>query len=177
MSGDTPAKASNGLILSVALNGLLIGLLAAALLWGGPKHRSGPPPGGQGGPNAEAGMGRAVLSAAPQEDRAKLRRMMREAWRATRADRETIRETRTRIAEIAASGKFDEASLNAEFTKLRAADARVKEAVQGALAKALAALPPESRAKLGQTIEEHEARREKRGERFRDRLRDRRGGD
>lgn len=174
MSDETPAKASNGLIISVALNGLLIGLLAAALLWGGPKHRGGPPAGGQGGPSGEAGMGRAVISAAPQEDRARLRRMMRQAWTASRTDREIIRETRARIAEITASGEFDEASLNAEFAKLRAADTRVKEAVQSALAKALAALPPESRAKLGKSIEEQETRRGERRERFRERLRERR---
>lgn len=174
MSAETSGNSSKALIISVALNGLLVGLLAAALLWGGPKHRGtpgGPPPEGAGG---DAAMARAVIQSAPPADRAKLRQLMRAAWEDTRADRMLIRETRDVIAKRVASGEYEEAQLNADFAKLRAADARIKQTVQSALTKALGELPPESREKLSEAIAEHEARRGERRERFRDRLRDRR---
>lgn len=174
MSVETHNKSSKGLIISVALNGLLVGLLAAALLWGGPKHRGaagGPPPEGAVG---DAAMARAVIQSAPSADRAKLRRLMREAWEDTRADRMLMRETRNAIAERVASGDYEEAQLNAEFAKLREADMRIKQTVQSALTVALGELPPESREKLSKAIAEHEARRGERRQRFRDRLRERR---
>lgn len=173
MSTETSSGTSKGFIISVALNGLLVGLLAAALLWGGPKQ---PNPGDmpRGGPALESDMARAVSRSAPPEHQEELRQIMRSAWESSQDDRKTVRDAREAIANYISSGDYTQSDLEAEFAKMRAADQRIKESVQNALAKALASLPPESRALLAEELKKHHAaRRGERRDRFRDRVRDR----
>ena len=158
----------------MALNGLLIGLLAAALLWGGPKHRSGPPGGPAGPAGGGEGMARAVIGAAPPENRAELQQIMRQSWQDTRAEREIVRKARRAVAESVTAADFDSAEILAEFKKWRNADLKIKRTVQQALVEALEKLPPESRESLGREIRARESHRNDRREKFRERMRERR---
>ena len=177
MTSETPRKTPYGLIVSVALNGLLIGLLAGVMLAGGPHGRGGSPgggPGPDGGPGSiDLGMARAILQSAPSADRAQIRRTMGDAWRSTAPQRRTIREAQRTISEQIRSESFDKDVIAAAFESWRDADREIKTVVQTAMVEALANLPPESRAALSEELKRHEARRKQGGERLRDRFRDR----
>lgn len=177
MSSETPRKTPFVLIISVALNGLLIGLLAGVLLSGGPHKRGGPPgpgPGPDGGPaSIDRGLARAILQSAPRSERTEIRRAMGDAWRSTADQRQTIRNAQRTIAEAIRSETFDEDTVSQAFEDWRNADLEIKTKVQTALVEALSTLPPEGRAALAEEMTKHQLRREKRGEKFRERLRDR----
>ena len=175
MTSETPRKTPYGLIVSVALNGLLVGLLAGVLLSGGPHKRGGPNgPGPAGGVGAvEHGMARAILQSAPRADRAQIRRTMGDAWRGTAAERQKIRDAQRTIAQAIDAETFNRDAVMAAFEAWRDADREIKTAVQTAMVEALDDLPTESRAALAEDMKRHEALRQKRGERMRERLRDR----
>ena len=163
MSSELPRKTPYGLIFSVALNGLLVGLLAGVLLSGGPHKRGGPPgpgSGPDGGPSSiERGMARAILQSAPRADRAKIRQTLGETWRSTADDRQIIRESQHTIAEAIRADTFDDVAVAKAFEEWRDADRRVKTAVQSAMVGVLADLPPESRAALAEEMKRRETRR------------------
>ena len=169
MSEERARKTPYGLIISVALNGLLVGLLAGVLLSGGPRGRGGPPPLGpvDGG---ERAMARAILKSAPQEARLQIRRNMEDAWKNTEAERRLIREAQATISNAVSAETFDRDAVEAAFETWRAADLRIKEAVQQAMISTLEGMPAESRKALAEQMKFREERRE----RFRERMRERR---
>ena len=174
MTAEKPSSTPWGLVISLAINGLLIGLLAGVMLSGGPGYRGGPPggpPGSEmvGAGGVDRGLGRAILQAAPSEDRLRIRRIMRDAWPATEADRKLIREAQQAIAKGIAADPFNGDDIAASFETWRSADMRIKAAVQGAMIQALESLPPESRQTLAEEMKRHRTRRQERRERLRDR--------
>lgn len=177
MSDQTNSKTPWLLVVSFALNGLLLGMLAMGLIIGGPRHQDGPQGGpvGAGGPGGDERMARLLISAAPEADRAEVREIMTTAWESTQAERETVRQARRAVSEAVTAADFDSAELQAEFEKWREADLEIKRTVQQALVDVVDKLPPESRENLGQILRDRDARREGRRGRFRERRRERRG--
>lgn len=177
MSTERPRKTPWVLVASFALNGLLVGILAMALFMGTPNKRGGPhgpPAGPTSGPDSvDRGMARAVIQSAPASERAEIRRALGDAWRRTARDRRVIREAQRTIMQAIEADTFDRDALSAAFQTWREADQRIKTIVQGALMDALDRLPAENRKALSEEMKRREARRGPRGERPRDRLRDR----
>lgn len=176
MSDQTSRKTPWVLVASFALNGLLIGVLAMALAFGGPRHRGGGPPSGPGDvAGGDRALARAILQSAPASDRPEFRRIMGEAWRSTAADRKIIRDAQRTIGEQINAEEFDIETVEQAFLEWRAADTRIKESVQGAMVKVVSSLPDESRAELAEIMRRHEKRRQRFRDRVRDRMDDRRG--
>lgn len=175
MSADTPSKKPMGLIISIALNGLLIGLLAGVMLAGGPKQRGGQP-GPSAGDEGDRGLARAIIGAAPENERRELRKLMGKAWESSRPDRQIIRDAQSAISNAVGADEFDSELILAEFEKWRAADVRVKSNVQNALVDILEQLSPESRQALAAEMKRHDTRRERWRER-RERRQERRQRD
>ncbi len=176
MTTESPRKTPYGLIVSIALNGLLVGLLAGVLLAGGPRGKGGPSghgpgPGGPGG--MERSMARAILQSAPQADRAKIRRTLGDAWKSTESDRRVIRDSQRIIAEQVRSDTFDSDDVAAAFAAWRDADRRIKTSVQTVIVEVLDSLPAESRRELAEEMDRRDAMRKQRGERLRERVRER----
>lgn len=173
MSSEAPQKTPWILVISFALNGLLIGILAMTLMVGGPKHSDRPLTGGNSGVTAgDRGLSRAIMRSAPASERPEFRRIMGDAWREARADRDTIREAQKKIGASIQSGKFDAAAAEEAFKEWREADLRVKAKVQDALVEVLSSLPEDNLDELSEILKEHESRRG----RFRDRIEEGREG-
>lgn len=173
MSAETSSRPPYGLIFSIVLNGLLIGLLAGVFLSSGGKKKAEPDAAVRLG-GIDRGVGRAIIMAAPAEDREAIRTRMRKGWERAAADRAIVREAQTVIAREVGSANFDKAAIDDAFANWREADLRVKKATQDALAEALNDLSPEARARVSKIMTEHGSGREGRRGRFRERMKNRR---
>lgn len=165
MSAEAKSRTPWALIISIAVNGLLIGLLAGVMLAGGPK-RGGPPPGGPGpGGGGDRALARDIVQAAPIEERQAMREVLTQAWRASEADRRAIHEAQRKIGAAMAAESYDAEAVRNGFAEWREADARVKARVQEALVGVIGQLPAERRQALAKALAERDQRRQKRRDR------------
>jgi len=135
----TDKRAPYGLIASIAINGLLIGLVAGMWISGGNSaadQRRGPP-----GDRLTQGV---IERAAPDERRI-VGRALGAAWRGAEAERKAEREAREAVMAAVSAEPYDEAAVEAAFDAWRAADSEVKQSIQAALSDVLANVSPESR--------------------------------
>ncbi|MEO0982947.1 MAG: periplasmic heavy metal sensor [Pseudomonadota bacterium] len=144
-------RAPIGLIISIAINGLLIGLVIGMVL-AGPRTRAAPPQEGRPNP-PEQQIAEGVVRAAPFGMRRELRQSLRRAWIDARPDREALDQIRLDLAAALAAEPFDRAAVDEAFLAWREADMAVKEKIQTALADAMASLPPERRALIANALE------------------------
>ncbi|MEL6259108.1 MAG: periplasmic heavy metal sensor [Pseudomonadota bacterium] len=100
-----------GLIGSIVLNGLLIGLVIGVTA-AGPK-RSAPPSGA--GATPEQRLAQGVFRLSPGPERRALRRDLRQAWASTRVDREAIDQARQDLAAALIAEPFDPAAIDDAF--------------------------------------------------------------
>ena len=175
MSAENASRTPWGLVLSVALNGLLIGLLAGVMRSGGPHKRGGPPGGPEAGPaGGDRGLARAIIQSAPADARPELRRAMSDAWASSADDRARVRSAQKTISDAVAAETFDQDAVLAAFEDWREADTRIKARVQTAMADLLAEIPPDARKALAEQMRRHESRRQRRRDRVRQRMQERR---
>jgi uncharacterized membrane protein len=128
------------LFVSVAANILLVGVIGGAVISNARHERVATQNAVARAPNV-----RAVLEAVPAERRAEIRGKVIAAWRAGRPARQEARRAREEVYETANAETYDAAAVKAAFARVRAADAKVAEQLQGTIADAMAGLTVEER--------------------------------
>lgn len=140
------------LFVSVAANILLVGVIGGAALSNARHERTAVQNAVARAPNV-----RAVLEAVPPERRAEIRGEVIAAWREGRAARQDARRARVEVYEIANAETYDAAAVKAAFARVRAADAKVAEQLQGTVADAMAGLTAEERRTVLQRLAQRRA--------------------
>ncbi len=153
------------LVISLAVNALLIGLFAGNLL-GRPDH-----PGDRGprGGNSDFMMARSIEDVVPEADRDQIRQAFRQAFRDSRDIWTEKRAARTALSEALAAEPFDAAAVDQAFADMRAADQALTARFQSVLSQELADLSVEQRATLVERLNEINRRRMERVDRHKDR--------
>ncbi|MDZ4778135.1 MAG: periplasmic heavy metal sensor [Alphaproteobacteria bacterium] len=128
------------LFVSIAANILLVGVIGGAAISNARHERVATQNAVARAPNV-----RAVLEAVPQERRAEIRGKVIAAWREGRPARLEARRARAEVYEIANAETYDAAAVKAAFARVRAADAKVAEQLQGTIADAMTGLTVEER--------------------------------
>ena len=154
---ETPKRRLPVLLIgSVILNSLLFGLL----IGGGLRAQgSTPPPPDRG----ERALVRGLERSLPENERAAVRDAMREAYRATRGERRTLRQARRSLREALAADPYDKSSVEQAFQALRQAEAASTQGLHEELARQFERLSPEQRAALSRSMD-RPPRRGPRGE-------------
>ena len=132
-------KLAAGLVASLLVNVLLVGVLAGATI--GHAGRSN-------APRTQGVVLPANVRALPSADKQTFRQAMaahRDAIRDARRDHSAARQVAE--ADIAAP-VFDRAKVEADFAAIRAAGLRIQENIHSGLIDGLAALPPKARAAI-----------------------------
>lgn len=144
------------LIGSVILNSLLIGLLIGGGLRG---QGSTPPPPDRG----ESALVRSLERSLPEDERANVRDAMREAYRATRNERRTLRQARRALREALAADPYDKVIVEKAFQTIRQAEAASIQGLHEELARQFERLSPDQRAALARSMD-HPLRRDHHGD-------------
>ncbi|MFN3209641.1 MAG: periplasmic heavy metal sensor [Roseovarius sp.] len=138
------------LVVSLALNLLVLGLMAGFAIKGGPKWRGGPP----------GGMG-AMHRALAEEDREMLKRRMTEMFRAQPDGREAFRQEMAAIVALLRADRFDAAAASETMARVRGVfDDRIGSA-QALLIDHWAQMPAEARAAYADRLEAELKRRKR----------------
>ena len=130
-----------GLIISVALNALLIGVLVMGFLSQHDRRRG---PGGPGDPDFAILRGLEEVSG--EGGRETIRSAFRDAFADTEDQRIALREARERFAQALVAEPFSQADIEASFADVRAADQAMKARFHGVLADELGQLDDQQRA-------------------------------
>ena len=136
MSGSTfPTRTL--LLISLAVNLLLVGAAVGVVVSGARLHR-GAPGGAWTGP-------RAFLGALPNEHASKIRVQLEAAWGDSKGEREAARAARTDLMNVINQDKFDEAAVRTALAKMRQADDALAAKNQDTVIGVLKDLPPRER--------------------------------
>jgi uncharacterized membrane protein len=128
------------LFISLAANLLLAGVIGGAVLSSARHERAAAAQAVTRAPNL-----RAVMEAVPAERRQQIRAKVIAAWREGRPARLEARAARAEVYKLAGDDAYDAAAVKAAFARVRAADAKIAEHLQGTIADALTELMPEER--------------------------------
>jgi uncharacterized membrane protein len=131
------------LFLSVALNVLLVGVIAGALIADSRGARM----------RGEAAVARlpnmrVILDSLPPERASEVRSAVINTWMKARAERQGAREARLGVARAVAAEPYDVAATKAAFAKMRAADGAVAARFHDVVAEAMAQMTVEERRAL-----------------------------
>ncbi len=136
------------LVMSLALNLLVVGAAAGFAIKGGPKMRGGPP----------GGMG-AMHRALSQEERSELKKQMIRNFRGRTDEREAFRQEMTGLVTLLRAEEFDAAAAADRMTRVRALfDDRVA-AAQTLLIAYWGEMSPEDRVAYADRLEQELQRR------------------
>lgn len=128
------------LIISLVLNGLLVGLL----IGGGLRQDQPPPPPDRGERALVRGLERSVA----EEDRSAVRGALREAFRKTRGERQKLQEARRELRIALAADPYDASDVAKAFEAVRLAEAAAQTELHDELARQFERLSAKERATL-----------------------------
>lgn len=159
------------LVASLVVNALLVGLVLGNVM-GRPHHNHdrrerGPRGGG------DFAIARGIERVVPEEDRAEIRSVFREAFRSSREQFIAKREAREGLNEALAAEAFNPAAVDRAFANMREADRALTERFQTVLSEQIGSLSDAERAELVTWMQEVEARRRRHFQRRREDRRDR----
>ncbi len=140
------------LIVSLLVNMLLAGLFVGHMLAGRPGQGDHPPR------LNEGEIARTIVRAAPDSERAEIRRAFRSTWAETRQLRKDRKEARRRVNEAMVAEDYNVEEMQSAFAAMRDADAALQSQIQTLLANRLGALEPEQRRVLAEAIQRHDRR-------------------
>lgn len=126
------------LLISLALNVLIVGAAVGVFVSGARLHRGEGPPGIGPGP-------RAFMGALPREKRQDIRKQLADAWRDNKAERDEAAQARMALLSVLSAEKFDEAAVRAALARVRDADGRLVSKNQDAVIAVIRDLPPQER--------------------------------
>ena len=156
---DMPRRWPMWLIVSLMANMILVGLLAGFLLQAGPKGKPDGPP-------------RDRISWGDRDDgsRDAMRRVFKQAFKASAEERMARVETRQQLAEAVTAEPYDADAVREAFRNLRSADDAVNEATHEAMADLFATMTVEERQHMAEILRrsprDHDSKRKmKPGER------------
>jgi uncharacterized membrane protein len=129
------------LVVSLAMNLAVGGLMLGHVLRGPPSWRPGDP---------EGGPAHRLMRLLPPEARDTVRQSFKEAGPEIRARAKALRQARDGVRDAIMAEPFDRARLDAAFADMRARSDALQTAVQAAIADGVSKLPPEARRKVGQ---------------------------
>ena len=136
-----PKTVPFALVVSGALNLVLIGALAGFAL-------RPPPPPPDGPPLHRPQVERAVSS----EDMDTVRGLMRAAFRDSDEQRIELKKAQMAVAKLLQQDTYDEAAVRAALDDLGAADSALKTAIRDSLLERVAALPPDQRQRIASVL-------------------------
>lgn len=157
MSDTTKSGRPFLLIGSLILNGLLVGLLIGGGLRGQGNIPAAPDRG-------ERAMVRGLERSVDDSERAVVRDALRQAFRATRSERQTLSQARRALREAIVADPYDATSVERAFQAVREAEAASKQGLHGELARQFERLTPEQRETVLRSME-RQPRRGQRGDR------------
>ncbi len=139
MSNASKPRPPIGLIVSLAVNALLVGLILGAIGGRGdaPTHSSRGP--------AEIRFARDLVQNARPRDRRAIRRSLRDAWRDAAPLRSDVRSARARLQTEIAADPYDVAAVEAAFAELRAAEDALRASIHQVVAAELQRVPADRR--------------------------------
>ena len=149
---ESPRRRPLWLIVSLMANMILVGLLAGVLLQAGPKGKPLDRP-------AER------ISWGSREDGSHdaMRRVFREAFRASAEERAARADVRNRLAEAVSADPYDADAVRETFRELRGADDSVNEATHEAMVNLFATMSVEERHNMAEILRrgprDHESKR------------------
>ena len=150
------------LFLSVALNVLLIGVIAGGAI-AGMRHQTARATEAL----ARAPNMRALMESLPPARAAEVRGRVVETWRSAQSERRAARQARVDVARIAGAEPYDETAAKAAFAKMRQADAAVASRFHDVVANSMASMTvAERRAMLRRLAQRRMEQRGLRGRRF-----------
>lgn len=155
-TSDTPRQWPLWLIVSLMANMILVGLLAGFLMRAGPIGKPDGPP-------------RERISWGDRDDgtREAMRRVFKEAFKASSEERTVRADFRRQLAEAVTAEPYDAEAVREAFRNLRSADDAVNEATHEAMAVLFASLTMEQRQHMAHVLERgphhHKSRRKKGG--------------
>ncbi|MEM1087446.1 MAG: periplasmic heavy metal sensor [Pseudomonadota bacterium] len=154
------------LLVSLILNGLLIGLLI-----GGGLRQDRPPPSPDRG---ERALVRGLERSVPEDERSTVRDALRRAYGATRSERRALRVARRDLRVALAADPYNAETVAKSFEAVRQAEAAAKSGLHEELARQFERLSPEERAKILRNTDRprRRGRPDRRGERSPPPLRD-----
>ncbi len=138
---ETPRQWPLWLIVSLMANMILVGLLAGFLIQAGPKDKPDGPPreriswGERGDPNREA-----------------IRRVFKEAFKASGEERMARVELRRQLAEAVLADPYNADAVREAFSNLRSADDSVNEATHEAMVGLFASMTMEERQHMAEIL-------------------------
>lgn len=147
-----------GLIISLIVNALFVGLIVGGML-GKPRHGHGGP--GRGNP--DFAIARGIQSVVPESERDEIRSAFRAAFMESRELIGKKREAQSRLSEALVATPFDKAAVDEAFAEIREADNVLKERFQSVLSERLAEMDPSERQALGEWLRDMEERFGRRG--------------
>jgi uncharacterized membrane protein len=148
---DRMTKIRVALGVSLALNLFLIGALSGGAAWMNYGHRMIP-----------AGSLRVAGSELPAEQRQAFRKTLRQARVGVSDQIMIARNARVKASELLRASDLDQAALRETLNEARAADFRVRSAVEKEALKFAASLPLEDRLRLADAIEKRNDRSRRR---------------
>lgn len=140
-TSDTPRRWPLWLIGSLMANMILVGLLSGLLMQAGPKGTPDRPP-------------RERISWGDRDDgsRQAMRRVFKEAFKASAEERTARVESRRQLAEAVIAEPYDADAVREAFRKLRSADDAVNEATHEAMVNLFASMSEEERQHVAQIL-------------------------
>ncbi|HAE26051.1 MAG TPA: hypothetical protein DCG58_02730 [Hyphomonas adhaerens] len=138
---DTPRRWPFWLIVSLLANMILVGLLAGFLLQAGPRGKPDGPP-------AE----RISWGSRDDGSREVMRRVFREAFRASAEERTARADVRKRLAETVSADPYDADAMREAFKELRSADDAVNAATHEAMVNLFATMSVEDRQHMARIL-------------------------
>jgi uncharacterized membrane protein len=139
-----PGKLSLVLIVSVALNAALLGVVGGRMLGSNKAPTPAPMQLERYGPTSDV-VARA-WEQLPGEDRAELRKQLRERWVSLEGERKRLQEAGRAVYEAALAEPFDEAKLRDAVTIFQQREHRMQQSAEDILIGHLGRMPPEARA-------------------------------
>lgn len=139
-----PGKLSLLLIASVALNAALLGVVGGRMLGSNKQATPAPMQLERYGPTSDV-VARA-WEQLPGEDRAELRKQLRERWVSLEGERKRLQEAGKAVYEAALAEPFDEAKLRDAVTIFQQREHRMQQSAEDILIGHLGRMPPEARA-------------------------------
>lgn len=143
------------LMISLVLNGLLIGLL----IGGGLSKRSHTPP--QMG--AERALARGLERAAPEAQQTEIRQALRRAFAASRTERQILRRARQDLRRAVVADPYNGDAVDAALKAVQEAETQARAKLQTEVARQLGRLTPEQREMIMRDVGRKRARRHDRG--------------
>jgi len=139
---DTPRKWPLVLIVSLMANMVLVGLLAGFLIQAGPKRGLDVPP-------------RERISWGDRDDgsREAMRRVFKEAFKASAEERMARATSRQQLAEAVTADPYDAEAVREAFRNLRSTDDAVNEATHEAMVNLFASMTMEERQHMARILE------------------------